>query len=71
MFTAQELKIIKYNLMKNYNYTKEEARAEIEGMIEITKENHKKALAEKKKAKLEEKKGIGVPLPSHIYSSKV
>ena len=52
-FTKQELKIIKYKLMKN-GYNEEKASKEIGNMIECAEKNHEKAIIEEKRKKQHE-----------------
>ena len=47
MFTKQELKIVKYNLMKR-GYTAAQADEEIKGMVITTEKNHERAMLEKR-----------------------
>ncbi len=46
-FTIQELKILKYNMMKR-GMKEAKAEEEIKGMIETSRTNHLKAVQEKK-----------------------
>jgi len=63
LFTIQELKFIKYKLMKNQRYTEKKAEEEIKEMIETVRGNHKKM---KKRRKKEKNKFV---LPSQTINS--
>ncbi len=56
LFSKQELKITKYNLMKHHGYTEEKARDEIEGMIAMAEYAHEQSRQENNRKKMKEKR---------------